>query len=297
VTETSSAFLGFDPGGDCSFGVAMLCGVESISASVSSVAAAFAWAVQQCGSKEPAAAGIDTMLHWCDGPGGWRPADRALRAAYPQARSSILSPNGLYGSMAVGGMALALRLRQRWPLIRLNETHPKVLAYAIRGERHRDDDPSTSIAWFAQHSGLTLGGGSTGHDFDAALSAWATREGLSKRWTDLVTDDPALLFPAGAVSYLWPEPLSPASTIVRSPASKPIVRHTGRTSRGTTTIGYINRHQQKVIRKTDVLGTDHGQVVYVLHCGVCDQEYGANGSDIFQRKCPQHGGGAPGLAF
>jgi hypothetical protein len=224
---TSDVFLGFDPGGDRSFGVALLSGADVRSAAVSSVAAAVAWAVQHCGSREPAAAGIDTMLHWCDGPGGWRPADRSLRAAYPKARSSILSPNGLYGSMGVGGMALALRLRQRWPRILLNETHPKVLAYAVRGERHRDDDPSSGIAWFAQHSGLALIGGATGHEFDAVLSAWATREGMSKQWTDLVTDDAALLFPVGTVSYLWPEPLSPGPTIVRLPVSDPSVRHMG----------------------------------------------------------------------
>jgi predicted nuclease with RNAse H fold len=201
----SDTYLGFDPGGDRNFGVALLVGSELKSATVSSVASAVEWAVEQCGSTEPTAAGIDAMLHWCDVPAGWRPADRLLRAAYPAARSSILSPNGLYGSMAIGGMALALRLRQRWPRIQLNETHPKVLAYALRGERHRDNDPSAGIAWFARYSGLDPMRSGTGHDFDAVLSAWATREGLCHKWTDLVTDDPALLFPAGTVSYLWPE--------------------------------------------------------------------------------------------
>lgn len=64
---------------------------------------------------------------------------------------------------------------------------------------------------------------------------------------------------------------------------------------GTTQIGFQNRNQQVVVRKTDLPGNDHNQVVYVLRCGVCGHEYGANGSDIFQRRCPDHDQGRPGL--
>jgi hypothetical protein len=293
----SDAFLGFDPGGNRSFGVALLCGAEVKSTTVSSVADAVDWVVEECGATEPIAAGIDAMLHWCDAPGGWRSADKSLRAAYPAARSSILSPNGLYGSMSIGGMALALRLRQRWPKIRLNETHPKVLAYSLRGAVHRDDNPTAGILWFARYTGVDLTHAGTGHDFDAVLSAWATREGLARGWTDLVTDDPALLFPAGKVTYLWPEFPAQGSVIDRSPPLQASTLGTGRTSRQTTDIGYINRNRQMVVARTDVPGTDHGQRVYVLRCGICGHEYGANASDIFQRKCPKHGNGAPGLAF
>ena len=60
----------------------------------------------------------------------------------------------------------------------------------------------------------------------------------------------------------------------------------GRTSKGTTDPGYRNRNNQTVIRRTDIPGTDHGQRVYVLKCGRCDREYGANGSDIWLRRCP-----------
>jgi membrane-associated phospholipid phosphatase len=295
--RTADIYLGFDPGGERSFGVASLRGSTVKSATVSSVADAIGWALNECGSSEPVAAGIDTMLHWCDAAGGWRPADKSLRATYPGARSSILSPNGLYGSMGIGGMALALRLRQLWPNIRLNETHPKVLAFALRGERHRDADPKAAVAWFAQHSGLELTPEATGHDFDAVLSAWATREGLSQGWTDLVSDDPALLFPTGRVSYLWPEALVQELPVVQTPKSKPSGPGPRRVNRHTTDIGHCNKNQQVVVRRTDLPGTDHGQRVYVLRCGVCSHEYGANGSDIFLRKCPKHDRGAPGLAF
>jgi hypothetical protein len=66
--------------------------------------------------------------------------------------------------------------------------------------------------------------------------------------------------------------------------------------KGTTEPGYRNRNGQVVIRATHLAGTDHYQYVYVLRCGDCGHEYGANGSDIFQRKCPNCQGGAPGLS-
>jgi hypothetical protein len=63
----------------------------------------------------------------------------------------------------------------------------------------------------------------------------------------------------------------------------------------TTRVGYVNRNDQAVIRPTGNAGTDHGQYVYALRCLGCGHEYGANGSDIWQRRCPAHDRGAPGL--
>jgi hypothetical protein len=37
--------------------------------------------------------------------------------------------------------------------------------------------------------------------------------------------------------------------------------------------------------------------VYVLRCNPCGHEYGANGSDIWLRRCPKHDGGAAGLGY
>ncbi|MGA3162064.1 MAG: hypothetical protein ABSC77_12680 [Terracidiphilus sp.] len=65
----------------------------------------------------------------------------------------------------------------------------------------------------------------------------------------------------------------------------------------TTSIGYVNRNGQVVVRNTGLLGTDHGQSVYQLGCSLCGHVYGANGSDIHLRKCPEHQGGAPGLPY
>lgn len=65
----------------------------------------------------------------------------------------------------------------------------------------------------------------------------------------------------------------------------------------TTQPGYRNRNSQVVIRNTGLPGNDHLQTVYELRCQHCDNCYGANGSDIFQRRCPGCQGGAPGLAL
>lgn len=70
-----------------------------------------------------------------------------------------------------------------------------------------------------------------------------------------------------------------------------------RQSKRTTEPGFVNRNGQVVARKTGLRGTDHGQSVYVLRCQSCGREYGANGSDIFQRRCPYHQGGARGLPY
>lgn len=65
----------------------------------------------------------------------------------------------------------------------------------------------------------------------------------------------------------------------------------------TTAPGSVNRNRQLVVRRTELPGNDHQQRVYELRCLECDHHYGANGSDIFQRRCPNCGGGAPGLPF
>lgn len=67
--------------------------------------------------------------------------------------------------------------------------------------------------------------------------------------------------------------------------------------RATTRIGYVNRNEQEVVRATNLVGTDHLQKIYVLRCRQCGEEYGANGTDIWQRRCPRHQGGMRGLPF
>ena len=56
--------------------------------------------------------------------------------------------------------------------------------------------------------------------------------------------------------------------------------------------GYVNSNKQKNIGKTDEHGTDHGQYLYFMRCGLCGHEYFANGSDIHLKKCPNCQSGA-----
>jgi hypothetical protein len=207
--DSQGAYLGFDPGGDGKFGVAILDGVCVTAASVGTVDAAMNWAVDSCGSRRPIAAGIDTLLHWAtDQNGGLRPCDLGLRKKYQPIERSVMAPNSLYGAMAIGGMALAFRLRAKWPELELNETHPKVLLHALGGPRYeqkRQETVDAAIQWFVSRAHCIQGKLQGEHELDAALSAWATREGVVEGWPDIVGNSVDLLFPVGTVRYLWPE--------------------------------------------------------------------------------------------
>jgi hypothetical protein len=145
--------------------------------------------------------------------------------------------------------------------ISLNRTHRKVLAFALRGERHTDDDPKAAIEWLAGRAESDLTYIQTGHELDAVISAWATGEGLSEGWVVLVTDSAALLFPAGNANYLWPKLPELDLSTTEAPAFKSSTAGKVRASRLTTAIGYVNGHQQELVRRTDALGNDHGQRV------------------------------------
>jgi PHP family Zn ribbon phosphoesterase len=65
----------------------------------------------------------------------------------------------------------------------------------------------------------------------------------------------------------------------------------------TTAIGFKNRKGQVVVRNTGHRGVDLSQYIYQLACGKCGHNYGANGSDIYERKCPACQDGEPGFVL
>ena len=65
----------------------------------------------------------------------------------------------------------------------------------------------------------------------------------------------------------------------------------------TVKIGYVNRNGQECQGHRGQAGTDHNQRAYRMKCGRCGHIYGANGSDVHQRKCPKCQEGAVGIAF
>jgi predicted nuclease with RNAse H fold len=205
--EGSDLVVGFDPGGERGFGCCVLRANRFETRTVSSIDEAMRWAIAECGDDIPVSAGIDTLLHWSDGLAGWRRADLFLRKSYPKARASVMPPNALYGAMAVGGVGLALRLRERWHAITLTETHPKVLFYALSGDRYRPEDVKSAALWFVEKHHLPpVGERIDEHQFDALISAWAARQGRARQRPDLCEPHSAdMIFPAGPVSYLWPK--------------------------------------------------------------------------------------------
>lgn len=199
-------YLGFDPGGQT--GVALLT-VQGgrrhcKTACVDSVDAALSCTSSLLDGKTPEAAGVDTFLFWEPTIGGWRRADRCLRDRYPEVLNSVLASNSTAGAMAVQGMGLAIRLRERWPQIELIETHPKVLYYALAGRKYQW--PSDMTKWLLKTMNCEPTEIANEHCWDAAISAWAALNGHTKRWTrDLRALSDAAIEPAGRCAYWWPE--------------------------------------------------------------------------------------------
>jgi len=67
------------------------------------------------------------------------------------------------------------------------------------------------------------------------------------------------------------------------------------TNAGTTKTGFVNGNGQVTIRNTQRPGNDHMQYTYQVVCSHCGYNYGCNGSDLYDRKCPKCQGGRPGL--
>jgi hypothetical protein len=67
----------------------------------------------------------------------------------------------------------------------------------------------------------------------------------------------------------------------------------------TTQIGYVNRNSQRCLGHRGVAGNDHGQRSYQMECQneSCRHVYGANGTDVFQRKCPRCQSGKLGIDY
>lgn len=61
--------------------------------------------------------------------------------------------------------------------------------------------------------------------------------------------------------------------------------------------GFINHHGQRVVRATDLPGTGAGERVYVMACSHCAAQYGVDGSEIRECRCPECQDGAAGVLF
>ena len=62
-------------------------------------------------------------------------------------------------------------------------------------------------------------------------------------------------------------------------------------------IGYVNPNDQICLGHRGVPGTDHMQLAYRVECARCGHVYGANGSDMHERRCPACDQGAAGIPY
>lgn len=211
MMRATSRILGYDPGGDGKHGVAVLDIGDEVPISLTTQTLQTAEAVIRFfGSlTNVRALGVDTLTCWSTGRGGWRPADRWLRKKYPQVGTSVVTPNGLFGSMGLNGPAVLLECQAAHPALLTTETHPKVLHWHLSRQRYDyAADHHRMRALLAELLQVNIETDSD-HAWDAALSAFAAFKGTAGTWTlDLqglpIEGSERIVWPCGRTHYYWP---------------------------------------------------------------------------------------------
>ena len=216
--KPSGLIIGYDPGGNNHHGVAELQVEDGIATKLSTWTMGTAKDVVAFLESKPSliALGVDTLTCWSTGVSGWRPADRWLMKndRYKDVWHSIVSPNSLFGSMGLNGMAVLIEARRIHPDIRITETHPKVLYYHLTPGKKYDyqTDKDVMDAELKAWLGVPVCP-DTEHAWDAAISAYAALEGMAGRWS-IDLHDPLLhpsekaerrITPCGNTHYFWPQ--------------------------------------------------------------------------------------------
>jgi hypothetical protein len=150
--EVSEWILGYELGGNGNHGVAALKvhegrAVQLCTKTCGTSGTAVAWLRQY---PRPLAIGFDTLLAWSSARCGDRPADRALRAHYPDVAASVVYPNALYGAMCVNGALVARRLADQ------NPSHSsRMIRDSSEGPLLRPYWYGLLLAWPARRHGAT----------------------------------------------------------------------------------------------------------------------------------------------
>ncbi len=163
--------VGYDPGGNDAHGVALLALDKGRTADVTTKTFATTEAViEYVECLAPLLAlGVDTLTCWSTGGGGWRPADRWLRQKYAPVHKSVMTPNGLAGSMGLNGMSLLLAARARNPNVVVVETHPKVLYWALRQKKYNYESEKTEMERVLCQSHEVTVSTANEHEWDGAI--------------------------------------------------------------------------------------------------------------------------------
>lgn len=176
-------FLGYDPGGRGTHGVASIkvnSSGEIIETPVSDVVedagSAWDWLSENA---DASALGIDTLLAWS--LKGSRVCDNALRRRYRKYAPSVIPQNALYSSMTLNGALIAKRASKHgWPVF---ESHPKLL---VRVLPSGDAGPASALRWYSaiksNHDGTSKGIKRADDMADAVVAAWCAAQGHLKHW-------------------------------------------------------------------------------------------------------------------
>jgi Protein of unknown function (DUF429) len=209
--QLNGVLVGYDPGGNNSHGLA-ISKIEygrcrNIQIRTLSDAEAVISDINKL--NDVLAIGIDTLAAWSTGSSGWRPADLWLRKKYKPVQPSIVSPNGLYGSMGLNGMAVLKSIRESHVKMKVTETHPKVLYWALSGEKYNYLEGSESMDKFLSDQLHCQVKTSNDHEWDAVISVLAALRGLDGSWShelysEVIGGTGRLIFPAGQTNYWWP---------------------------------------------------------------------------------------------
>ena len=120
----NGTIVGYDPGGNGSQGVAKIsiskgqC-TEIEVCKLDTAEDVISWIDEV---EDLIGLGVDTIACWSTGPSGWRAADLWLRRRYTEMQQSVVSPNGLFGSMGLNGMAVLASIREKQAGLPISET-------------------------------------------------------------------------------------------------------------------------------------------------------------------------------
>ena len=198
---SATCWVGADPGGKGSFGVAILtAGDQPLSLAVDCADDAIDFIRAQL-ARAPAGVGVDAPLWWSSGRSGDRHADRWLRKRYGLSGGEVQAANSLRGAALTQGAMFVHRMREHYPTVPVTETHPKALLKAVTENRwdlfstrfHVNSSPPDE------------------HARDAIVAAVAARESFEGRWTHdlgatrLAGEQDPLNYWLAPVHYYWPE--------------------------------------------------------------------------------------------
>src|SRR5262249_16899234 len=131
MSAAGTTWIGADPGGKERFGVAILKEDGCVQSFCVSCADEAVERVGQSGAI-PAGVGVDAPLWWSAGRSSDRSADEWLRKKYGLSGGQVQTANSLRGAALVQGAMFVLRMREKFPNVRVTETHPKAVLVALK---------------------------------------------------------------------------------------------------------------------------------------------------------------------